>query len=185
MLPVYKSQEDWEEDANAWRGSGGPIHIRRPKDPHPTAPAFLDVAREMGMPILDNVNRSMVPGAGYINMNISADETRESAVGAFLRPALSRPNLTLLAQRQRGETELQRQSLRGLSSGPSGDTDINLVLEQLPAVTPEAVARFGGSGERVHDRAGSCAANEPVAVRLASNKFQDAAGTDGNYVGTD
>jgi hypothetical protein len=30
-----------------------------------------------------------------------------------------------------------------LSSGPSSDTDINLVLEQLPAVTPEAVARFG------------------------------------------
>jgi hypothetical protein len=30
-----------------------------------------------------------------------------------------------------------------LSSGPSSDTDINLVLEQLPAVTPEAAARFG------------------------------------------
>ena len=30
-----------------------------------------------------------------------------------------------------------------LSSGPSGDTDINLVLEQLPVVTPEIAARFG------------------------------------------
>jgi choline dehydrogenase len=37
-----------------------------------------------------------VPGAGYINMNIAADGTRVSAVRAFLRPALSRPNLTLL-----------------------------------------------------------------------------------------
>jgi len=34
--------------------------------------------------------------AGYINMNIAADGTRVSAVRAFLRPALSRPNLTLL-----------------------------------------------------------------------------------------
>jgi choline dehydrogenase len=50
----------------------------------------------MGMPILDDVNGPMVPGAGYINMNIAADGTRVSAVGAFLRPALSRPNLTLL-----------------------------------------------------------------------------------------
>jgi choline dehydrogenase len=96
VLPVFKSQEDWEGGANAWRGSDGPIHISRPKDPHPTAPAFIDATRAMGMPILDDVNGPMLPGAGYINMNIAADGTRVSAVGAFLRPALSRPNLTLL-----------------------------------------------------------------------------------------
>ena len=96
VLPVFKKQEDWEGGANEWRGSGGPIHIRWPKDPHPTAPAFIDAARQMGMPILDDVNGPMRPGAGYINMNIAADGTRVSAVRAFLRPALSRPNLTLL-----------------------------------------------------------------------------------------
>ena len=96
VLPVFKSQEDWEGGANTWRGVGGPIRIRRPKDPHPTAPAFIDAAREMGMPILDDVNGPMLPGAGYINMNIAPDGTRVSAVSAFLRPALSRPNLTLL-----------------------------------------------------------------------------------------
>jgi choline dehydrogenase len=96
VLPVFKSQEDWEGGANAWRGVGGPVHIRRPKDPHPTAPAFLDAARQMDMPILDDVNGPMRPGAGYINMNIAQDGTRVSAVRAFLRPALSRPNLTLL-----------------------------------------------------------------------------------------
>jgi len=31
VLPVFKSQEHW--GANDWRGAGGPIHIRRPKDP--------------------------------------------------------------------------------------------------------------------------------------------------------
>src|SRR6202166_5189466 len=96
VLPVFKAQEDWEGGANAWRGAGGPIHIRRPRDPHPTAPAFIEAAREMGMPILDDVNGPMVPGAGYINMNIAADGTRVSAVGAFLRPALSRPSLTVM-----------------------------------------------------------------------------------------
>ena len=96
VLQVFKSQEDWEGGANAWRGAGGPIHIRRPKDPHPLAAAFLDAAREMGMPILDDVNGPLRPGAGYINMNIAADGTRVSAVRAFLRPVLSRPNLSLL-----------------------------------------------------------------------------------------
>src|SRR6266478_5481415 len=96
VLPVFKSQEDWEGGANEWRGAGGPIHIRRPRDLHITAPAFIDAARQMDMPILDDVNGPMRPGAGYINMNIAADGTRVSAVCAFLRPALSRPNLTLL-----------------------------------------------------------------------------------------
>ena len=96
VLPVFKSQEDWEGGANEWRGAGGPIHIRRPKNPHPTAPAFIEAAREMGMPILNDVNGPLRPGAGYINMNIAADGTRVSAVRAFLRPALSRANLTLL-----------------------------------------------------------------------------------------
>src|SRR5437660_2890022 len=96
VLPVFKSQEDWEGGANAWRGAGGPIHIRRPKDPHPTAPAFIDAAAKRGMPMLDDVNGPMRPGAGYVNMNIAADGTRVSAVRAFLRPALSRANLKLL-----------------------------------------------------------------------------------------
>jgi choline dehydrogenase-like flavoprotein len=60
------------------------------------AAAFIDAARQMGMPILDDVTGPMRLGAGYINMNIGADGTRMSAVRAFLRPALSRPNLTLL-----------------------------------------------------------------------------------------
>src|SRR6201995_754680 len=82
VLPVFKSQEDWEGGANDWRGVGGPIHIRRQGNPHPTAPAFLEAARQMGMPILDDVNGPMVLGAGYINMNIAADGTRVSAVSA-------------------------------------------------------------------------------------------------------
>ena len=31
VLPVFKKQEDWEGGANEWRGSGGPIHLRRPR----------------------------------------------------------------------------------------------------------------------------------------------------------
>jgi choline dehydrogenase len=278
VLPVFKSQEDWEGGANAWRGAGGPIHIRRPKDPHPTAPAFIEAAREMGMPILDDVNGPMVPGAGYINMNIAADGTRVSAVAAFLRPALSRPNLTLLlntpvvklnfkgtrcvgvkviangavtdiaAEKEViltagsinspkllmlsgvGEANALRSlgidvvaNLPGvggnlqdhvlvsgvvfkykgkmpgrpadsnaveaeayLSSGPTSDTDINLVLEQLPIATPEAAARFGALPEDAFTIAPALV--QPTsrgAVRLASSNFQDAAVIDGNYLGTD
>src|SRR3954453_20639867 len=98
VLPMFKAQEDWEGGANTWRGAGGPIHIRRPGDPHPTAPAFLDAARQMGFPILDDVNGPMQAGAGCINMNIAADGSRVSAARAFLRPNLDRKNLKLLIE---------------------------------------------------------------------------------------
>src|SRR5258705_4771694 len=96
VLPIYQAQEDWEGGANTWRGAGGPVPVRRPTHPHPTAPAFVDAAREMGMPILEDMNGPCRPGAGLINMNIGVDGTRVSAARAFLQPALSRPNLTPL-----------------------------------------------------------------------------------------
>ena len=96
VLETFKSQEDWEGGANAWRGAGGPIHVRKPGTPHPTAPAFLEAARQMGFAMLDDVNGPLKAGAGYINMNIAADGTRVSAARAFLRPNLNRPNLTVL-----------------------------------------------------------------------------------------
>jgi choline dehydrogenase len=73
-----------------------------------------------------------------------------------------------------------------LSSVPSSDTDINLVLEQLPAVTPEAAARFGAPPTDAFTIAPALV--QPTSrgsVRLASNKFEDAALIDGNYLGTD
>ncbi len=96
VLPTYKAQEDWEGGANEWRGAGGPVHIRKPGDPHPTAPAFIEAARQMGIAVNDDANGPMRPGAGYINMNIAADGTRVSSARAFLRPNLDRSNLTLL-----------------------------------------------------------------------------------------
>src|SRR5277367_4255648 len=96
VLPTYKAQEDWQGGANEWRGVGGPIHIRTAKDPHPTAPAFMEGARQMGFPIVDDMNGPMRAGAGYINMNIATDGSRVSSARAFLRPNLNRKNLTLL-----------------------------------------------------------------------------------------
>ena len=278
VLPVFKRQEDWEGGANTWRGVGGPIHIRRPKDPHPTAPAFLDAARQMGLPILDDVNGPVRAGAGYINMNIAPDGTRVSGVRAFLRPALSRPNLTLLLNSDVeklnfngtrcvgvklmtdgavkdiaadkevilaagainspkllmlsgvGEAKALRslgidvvENLPGvganlqdhvlvsgvvlkyrgkmpdrpadsnaveaeayLSSSPSGDTDISLVLHQLPVVTPEVAARFGTPpADALTIAPALVQPTSKGSVRLASDNFQDAAVIDGNYLGTD
>ncbi|HVR83643.1 MAG TPA: GMC oxidoreductase, partial [Planctomycetota bacterium] len=70
--------------------------------------------------------------------------------------------------------------------GPAGDTDVNLVLEQLPIVTPEAGARFGAPPPDAFTIAPALV--QPTSrgsVTLASSNFKDAAVVDGNYLGTD
>jgi choline dehydrogenase len=73
-----------------------------------------------------------------------------------------------------------------LSSSPSADTDISLVLHQLPVVTPEVASRFGTPPADAFTIAPALV--QPTSkgsVRLASTNFQDAAVIDGNYLGTD
>jgi choline dehydrogenase len=73
-----------------------------------------------------------------------------------------------------------------LSSTPSGDTDISLVLHQLAAVTPEVASRFGTPPPDAFTIAPALV--QPTSkgsVRLASADCQDAAVIDGNYLGTD
>jgi choline dehydrogenase len=73
-----------------------------------------------------------------------------------------------------------------LSSGPSGDTDISLVLHQLPVVTPEVASRFGTPPPDAFTIGPALVQPTSIgSVRLASDNFQDAAVIDGNYLGTD
>jgi GMC oxidoreductase len=67
-----------------------------------------------------------------------------------------------------------------LSSGPSTETDINLILEQLPAVTPETAARYGTPPADAFTIAPALV--QPTSrgsVRLASRNGQDAAVVEG------
>jgi choline dehydrogenase-like flavoprotein len=73
-----------------------------------------------------------------------------------------------------------------LSSGSSGDTDISLVLHQLPVVTPEVASRFGTPPADTFTIAPALVQPTSIgSVRLASHNFQNAAVIDGNYLGTD
>lgn len=96
VLPVYKELENWTGGANQWRGVGGPMDVCLPTTPHPTAIAWLEASRDMGVPVLDDMNAPMREGAAYTNMTIRPDGSRASASRAYLRPALGLSNLTLL-----------------------------------------------------------------------------------------
>ena len=121
VLPIYKELENWTGGASEWRGAGGPMDVCLPAQPHATAVAWLDASRDMGVPILDDMNAPMREGAGYTNMTIRPDGSRASASRAYLRPALGLPNLTLLTGVQVVSLAMEGTQCRGvrlLSNGP-------------------------------------------------------------------
>ena len=99
VLPYYKRAEDWQLGASTLRGAQGPLRCELPSAPHPIAVAVIEAAKGLGLPAVEDVNGATFGGASLANLNIK-DGTRHNTARAYLRPAMSRPNLTVLTQAQ-------------------------------------------------------------------------------------
>lgn len=66
---------------------------------HPFSDRFLKGARDLGLPVTDDLNGPQNEGLTYLRSTVR-DGRRWSAADAFLRPALRRPNLRLMTQAQ-------------------------------------------------------------------------------------
>jgi choline dehydrogenase len=99
VLPHFKAFEDSARGASELRGAGGPLHVSVP-DPergHPGAHAFMAAAADLGFPPTDDVNGPVMEGPAWVDLTIK-DQRRQSTAVAFLKPAMERPNLTVLTE---------------------------------------------------------------------------------------
>lgn len=100
-LSIYRRMENWQGKPDArYRGKGGPVWCQPAANPHPAAPALLAACREMGLPVLDDLNGAREEGGGgFALMNqIIRDGRRHSMARAYLYPVLARKNVTLLVK---------------------------------------------------------------------------------------
>ncbi|MBO0343984.1 GMC family oxidoreductase N-terminal domain-containing protein [Roseibium sp. CAU 1637] len=85
-----------EHGRRVQRGSG-PLWVSDLSDQmNPFSRHFLQAAEEAGWPVLANLNGSAVNGLSYYRSTVR-NGLRFSAADAFLRPALKRPNLTVVS----------------------------------------------------------------------------------------
>jgi choline dehydrogenase len=97
---AYRAIEDNEAGADDWRGTGGPLFISaNGRDLHPLVETFLRSAEAAGLPRNEDFNGALQEGAGIYQMTIR-NARRNSAARAFLRPAMRRPNVTVLTHAQ-------------------------------------------------------------------------------------
>ena len=96
VLPYFRRLESWESGGRSeYHGKDGPVRITRPGIRHTLSKAFVQAAQQAGHDYNDDLQGAIRDGVGPIDVNV-ADGRRYSASYCYLRPALSRSNLTVL-----------------------------------------------------------------------------------------
>lgn len=95
VLPLFRRSEDNDRGADEYHGAGGPLAVSDSRSRHPLADAFVAAGEQAGHPRNDDFNGATQLGVGRYQVT-QRDGLRCSAATAFLHPARSRPNLTVV-----------------------------------------------------------------------------------------
>ena len=94
ILPYFKRAEGNERFNDDFHGTQGPLGVSVPRGALPICEAFIRAAQQFGIPYNPDFNGKQQAGTGYFQLT-QRDVRRSSAASAFLRPAMTRPNLTV------------------------------------------------------------------------------------------
>jgi choline dehydrogenase len=174
VVPIFRSLEDYEEGPVDGYGAGGEVRVENPRVRWDIIDAWREAAAECGIPPVKQFNGGDNFGCAYFQVNQRRGR-RWSATNAFLRPAMRRPNLTVMTGAHvsririedraaagvhftHGETQFFAEAKREtiLSAGAIGSPQL-LQLSGIGAA--ELLKRHGipvvhelnGVGENLHD----------------------------------
>lgn len=95
VLPLFKKMEDWDGGETPIHGSGGPIHVERPKKFHLIDTAVIHAVKDYGMAYMEDSNIPDPEGVGPMSMNI-AKGRRNSPFSGYLKPVMGKKNLNIM-----------------------------------------------------------------------------------------
>ncbi len=94
VLPYFRRAETRDAGADEYRGGDGPLHTRYGALQNPLYAAFVEAAVQAGYPRTEDVNGYQQEGFGRMDMTVHRGR-RCSAAAAYLRPAMSRRNVSV------------------------------------------------------------------------------------------
>ena len=95
VLAYFRRSEDRIGPTDPWHGGGGGLAVSDVAGGHPLSEAFIQAARDEGIPRNEDFNGATQEGVGYYQTT-SRRGRRCSAAVAFLRPAMKRANLRVV-----------------------------------------------------------------------------------------
>ena len=97
LLPYFKRYERYEGGESEYHGAAGEFGVSELKNRNSCCSAWVEAGIELGLPRNPDFNAASTYGVGAYQLGIT-NGWRSSASAAFLRPALGRPNLTVLTK---------------------------------------------------------------------------------------
>ncbi|WP_193170201.1 choline dehydrogenase [Nisaea nitritireducens] len=95
VLPYFERMESSHGGQDGWRGTNGPLHVTRGPRKNPLYHAFVEAGQQAGFEMTEDYNGEKQEGFGPMEMTVH-NGRRWSAANAYLKPALKRPNLTMV-----------------------------------------------------------------------------------------
>jgi choline dehydrogenase len=92
LMPYFRRAESNSRGADAYHGGTGPLAVSDLAYQSALNKAFVASARECGLPANEDFNGAQQDGSGFYQVTQSGGR-RCSAADAYLRPAMTRPNL--------------------------------------------------------------------------------------------
>ena len=97
VLPYFKRMESYSGGADEFRGTEGPLHVKRSEATEPLARAFLEAGAQAGYQTTDDISGYCQEGFGVFDRTVFKGQ-RWSASRAYLDPARGRENLTIVTR---------------------------------------------------------------------------------------
>jgi len=98
VLPYFKKAESWEAGEDEFHGAEGPLLTSRTADKPLLCQKMIEAGEQIGLEYREDVNRLShggKDGIGWVQQT-RRGRRRQSAARTYLRPALKRPNLTVI-----------------------------------------------------------------------------------------
>jgi choline dehydrogenase len=149
LLPHFIKQEGNDHLGKPYHGVNGPLKVSHLGQHSAMSRAFVQALQEKGVPYNPDFNGARQAGVGFMQHTIDWEARRRcSAVDAFLRPVLSDPKLTLLADAVATRIRVENGRATGVEvKGPSGQeifhADVEVILAAGTYMTPKLMMLSG------------------------------------------
>ncbi|MBH3426268.1 choline dehydrogenase [Pseudomonas alkylphenolica] len=158
-LPYFKRAETYKFGGDDYRGGSGPLATNNGNNmQNPLYGAWVEAGAEAGYIKTDDCNGYMQEGFGAMHMTVK-DGVRWSTANAYLRPAMTRPNLTVVTHAMTRRILLDGKRAVGVEYDEGGTTHTvycnrEVLVSSGPIGSPHLLQRSGIGPEAVLKKAG-------------------------------
>lgn len=156
VLPYFKRAEGNSRLSGHLHNTEGPLRVQDPVYTHPLTTAWVDSAVAYGLARTDDFNGQSQMGVGPFQSTID-DGRRWSAADAYLRPALSRGNLTVRTHALATRVVLEGSRAVGVAFRDAAGVDVTVraeaeVILSGGAINSPQLLMLSGIGPAAHLR---------------------------------